>query len=119
VCAFSGKIHWQFAFLVWLLIQIQIPEWINPLPFLLGSIFPDADIRKSMIGKIIPLWLFFKHRQFVHSLQAAVLFSLPVVCIYWKWGILFFIGFLFHLMMDSGTPSGIRWIYRRRKRAYR
>lgn len=119
VCVFSGKIHWNFALLVWLLIQIQIPDWINPIPFLIGSIFPDADIRKSLIGKFIPLWIWFKHRTFIHSLQSAVLFSIPVTLFYWKWGVLFFLGYLFHMMMDSGTPMGIVWIYKKRKRAHR
>lgn len=116
VVVFSGSIHWKFAFLVWLLIQVQIDTWFNPIPFLIGSLFPDCDIKKSMIGKFFPMWIWCRHRGFTHSIQAAVLFSLPIVYFNWKWGVLFFLGYVLHMMMDSGTPMGIKWIYKYKKK---
>lgn len=118
--AFSGKIHWQFAFIIWVLVQMQLDVWLNPIPFLIGSVFPDADIKYSTIGKFIPLWLIWKHRGFTHSLTALVLFSAPIAYWNFKWGCLFAVGYLLHLLMDSSTPMGIRWkLGHRKKRAFR
>jgi membrane-bound metal-dependent hydrolase YbcI (DUF457 family) len=114
---FSGQIHWKFALIVWILVQTGIDDWINPIPLLIGSVFPDADIRKSMIGKIIPLWLFFNHRGFTHSLCGLVVFTLPIMYFNFKWGCIFACGYLLHLMMDDTTPMGIKWkIGHKRKR---
>jgi membrane-bound metal-dependent hydrolase YbcI (DUF457 family) len=92
--------------------------FLNPIPFLVGSVFPDADIRKAPMGKLIPLWLFFNHRGFTHTLLGLFIFS-GLVCIYdLKWGMLFAGGYFLHLMMDSGTPMGIKWLTGHKKKAY-
>jgi membrane-bound metal-dependent hydrolase YbcI (DUF457 family) len=118
--AFNGKIHWGFAFIIWVLIQCQVDVFLNPIPFLIGSQFPDTDIKYSKLGKIIPLWLFFNHRGFIHSIPAMILFALPIGIWYsWKWCILFSLGYLLHLAMDDSTPMGIKWMTGHKKRAYR
>jgi len=93
--------------------------FFNPIPFLIGSIFPDADHRHAPMGKIIPLWLVFNHRGFTHSLPALAIFSLPLGIWYsWEWAILFALGYLLHLAMDDSTPMRVKWMtgHKRRKR---
>lgn len=123
VCVFSGSIHWKFTFIIWLLIIAMGDHlWLNPIPLLIGSLFPDTDCKSAPIGKFLPLWLLFNHRGFTHSLPALVLFSLPIGMFYdWKWSALFACGYLLHLAMDSSTPMGVKWLHghRRKKRAYR
>lgn len=113
--AFNGKIHWGFALFLWVLIQQGVPHFLNPIPFLIGSVFPDCDHRRAPMGRIFPMWLFFKHRGFTHSLQGLIIFSTPVMMWNLKWGVIFGAGYLLHLAMDSGTPSGVKWIFKRKK----
>jgi membrane-bound metal-dependent hydrolase YbcI (DUF457 family) len=113
---FSGKMHFQFAVIVWILLQVGVDhEFLNPIPFLIGTMVPDCDHRKAPMGRILPLWLFFRHRGFTHSLVALALFSGLVSLYDLKWGILFAGGYFLHLMMDSGTPSGIAWLLGKKK----
>lgn len=122
MCVFSGKIHFNFALIVWLMIQVGVNDvFLNPIPFLIGSVFPDCDHRRAPMGRILPLWLVFNHRGFTHTLPSLVCFSLPIGIFYsWKWALLFGSGYLLHLMMDDGTPMRVKWLRgHRRKRAYR
>lgn len=114
--AFSGKVHLNFAILIWLLLVFNGKAWIPPIPFFIGSVFPDCDIRYSMIGKVFPMWIFFKHRGWIHSWYGLILFSLPWLYHSWEWSLSFAAGFLLHLLMDSSTPSGIRWFAQKTKR---
>jgi membrane-bound metal-dependent hydrolase YbcI (DUF457 family) len=117
VCVFSGKIHWQFTFIIWLMICVPNNIWLNPIPLLIGSLFPDTDCKSAPIGRFIPLWLIWNHRGFTHTLPALVLFSLPIGIWYsWKWSALFACGYLLHLAMDSSTPMGVKWIGGHKKR---
>jgi membrane-bound metal-dependent hydrolase YbcI (DUF457 family) len=72
------------------------------------------------MGRLFPVWLICNHRGFTHTLFGMALFALPIGIFYsWKWCMLFACGYLLHLMMDSGTPMGIKWIKgHKRKRAY-
>ena len=118
---FSGKIHFQFALILWILIQMGVDHvFLNPIPFLIGSVFPDCDHRQAPMGRLFPLWLCFNHRGFTHTLPAIALFSLPVgIFISWKWAALFACGYLLHLLMDSSTPMGIKWLHGHKRKAYR
>jgi membrane-bound metal-dependent hydrolase YbcI (DUF457 family) len=119
VCVFSGKIHFQFALIIWFLIQfIGVQDvFLNPIPFLIGSVFPDCDHKRAPMGRILPMWLLFNHRGFTHTLPALLLFSLPVGMFYsWKWCMLFACGYLLHLAMDDGTPMRVKWLYGHKKR---
>ena len=108
-----------------MLIQVQVEKtsghFLNPIPFLIGSVFPDTDIRQSLAGRFLPLWLFFNHRGFTHTIPACILFSLPIAVFYsWEWAGLFAAGYILHLAMDDGTPMRVKWWRgHRRKRAYR
>lgn len=90
--------------------------WFNPIPFLIGSIFPDCDHRKAPMGRLLPLWLVFNHRGFTHTCWGLVGFSALVGCYNLNWGIIFMAGYFLHLVMDSGTPMGIKWIVGHKKR---
>jgi membrane-bound metal-dependent hydrolase YbcI (DUF457 family) len=119
VCVFSGKIHFNFALLIWIMMVGVNNFWFNPIPFLIGSVFPDCDHKRAPMGRFLPLWLLFPHRGFTHTLFGLVLFSSLLALYYWKWGIIFACGYFLHLAMDSGTPMGIKWIRGHKKRAYR
>ena len=71
-------------------------------------------VKKSIIGKRIifrPIQIIFKHRGFVHSLLACLIFSL-LIALLSKWaGFGFFVGYLSHLIFDMMTPSGVRFFW--------
>ena len=122
VVIWSGKMHVQFNFIIWIFIQLGVDHvFLNPIPFLIGSLWPDCDHKKAPIGRLFPVWLICTHRGFTHTLGGMVLFSLPIGIFYsWKWCMLFAGGYLLHLMMDSSTPMGIHWIkgHRKKKRKF-
>ena len=120
---FSGKIHFQFALILYVMFQLICFQdtFLNPIPFLIGSVFPDCDHPKAPIGRICPMWLFFNHRGFTHTLPAIAVFSLPIGIWYdWKWCMLFALGYLLHLAMDDSTPMRVKWWKgHKRRKAYR
>lgn len=89
-----------------------------------GSLFSDIDLPTSAAGRVLKpvsvlLNRLFGHRGFIHSFLCAFLlgaglylalmeflpsFAAPVAD-----G--FFAGFLIHLLQDSCTPNGIRWLW--------
>lgn len=83
---------------------------INPLWVLSGSLFPDADHKHAPAGKILPLWLFFKHRGFTHTIFGMVGFSSLVGLLNPWWAISFGFGYFTHLLLDCLTPSGVNWL---------
>ena len=89
-----------------------------------GSIYPDIDNPKSMLGrKIKPISYVinkvFGHRNFVHSPFNLLLISLAatILCVLGgKQNFLlplfgFIIGFILHLILDSITVGGIPFLY--------
>lgn len=76
---------------------------------IVGGLFPDTDTRKSLLGRWIPLWLLFKphRRNLLHSLLGAVIFSVPWLYISYSSAILFFLGYLSHLILDMCNKTGI------------
>lgn len=82
---------------------------IYSLLFLLGTIFPDIDHTKSIVGKKIKLigWAFI-HRGFFHSIFGLILISLIPYYIYPLAGIFFAMGYATHLLEDMLTKSGIK-----------
>jgi len=110
VVAFSGKIHLYAGIGLWLLLA-NGDLFLNPILFLLGCILPDADHRRSLIGKILPLWLWFRHRGAVHSVWfMLVCFAIAGSLWHPMAGIALAAGVFLHLIMDSCTPSGVRWL---------
>jgi membrane-bound metal-dependent hydrolase YbcI (DUF457 family) len=107
---FSGKVHYSFAIMLWLLFAVG-GTYLNPIMLLLGSLFPDADHRKAPMGKLIPLWIWFRHRGATHTLWFMLIPS-SIIWISWnEWAAVgFMVGYLSHLALDACTPSGIKWI---------
>ena len=77
---------------------------------LLGSVLPDIDERKSLIGRNVPLvgW-FVKHRTFFHS----ILFIVAATILLWfvlepvyVWS--FAGAILLNILLDAMTPAGVQ-----------
>lgn len=101
--------HSVFAFLISKL-------WFNELSLtqaiflFFASVFPDIDNKKSLIGKVFKLNI--KHREIFHSL----IFFLPLSYVFYiflgeKYFVLFLIGSVSHILLDSLTKSGVRILY--------
>ena len=103
---------------------------LNLLVLSFGSVFPDIDAASSFLGRRFPfIEAIFGHRKIVHSLfglaffSAAFYFGLDyffgqflnvfaedksrVLALTMYFGL----GFFLHLVIDSITPSGIRFFY--------
>jgi membrane-bound metal-dependent hydrolase YbcI (DUF457 family) len=77
--------------------------------FVFGSLFPDIDSSKSIIGRKVKLVSYlFKHRGFFHSIFAMLLFGLLFYFLFSpSVGFAFVTGFLLHLMMDAISKEGL------------
>jgi len=76
-----------------------------------GAILPDIDIATSTFGKRIKIvGEVFKHRGFIHTIFALIIFSLLVHTIWHNniYTLGFALAFLFHLILDSFTKAGIK-----------
>jgi membrane-bound metal-dependent hydrolase YbcI (DUF457 family) len=99
----NGKVHWGFALMLYLFFVVGNGKMffvLNPIFMLIGSLFPDADHKRAPMGRFVPLWLFFSHRGFTHTLYALILFALPLMLFNWKWALSFAIGYFSHLILD-------------------
>lgn len=81
---------------------------------IIAAIFSDIDFPKSRIGKKTGILsnvinLFFGHRGFFHSMTFLIIFSVILLFLKISFSIilLFFIGYLSHLFLDSLTLEGI------------
>lgn len=78
-----------------------------------GSLLPDTDHPEAPAGRILPLWIFFKHRTYTHSLFFVLSVGLIAVMFHANvWltvGLV--LGILTHLILDSTTHMGVNWIY--------
>lgn len=82
----------------------------------IGSLWPDTDKRGSLLGRFIPLWLFFKHRRFTHSWAGLALFTAVVVHFYGnKAGLVFAAGYFSHMLLDWR----IQWLWPKHKKKRR
>lgn len=79
----------------------------------IGGLFPDTDTRNSLLGRWIPMWLFFRphRRNLLHSFLGAILFSIPWLYISHIYSILFFLGYMSHLILDMFNRTGIPFAY--------
>ncbi|KAB3533853.1 metal-dependent hydrolase [Alkaliphilus pronyensis] len=102
--------------------KISINRPILPLILIiaLGSIIADIDHPKSLIGRffIIGGLIFGGHRGVTHSLIAAGLFSIPVALYDPLYAIVFFISYLIHLVADTTTITGVKWLYPFNSKSY-
>lgn len=73
----------------------------------LGSLFPDIDNRKSLLGR------YFKipgeHRTWTHTFWVCLLL-LPM-CFVSSLAFWFWIGYVLHLLVDSVSAAGVCWLY--------
>lgn len=86
----------------------------------MGSIFPDIDHANSRVSRGFPILKrvinkLSEHRGFTHSIYGVLLFSIPVLLsgIYPLLGFIF--GYLFHILGDMVTYSGITFFKKRIK----
>lgn len=86
---------------------------------LFGSLFPDIDSPNSLLGRwVFPLAVVTKHRGFMHSLLGMVVFSLPIILFSFIHGLVFAVSYLSHLICDSTTKSGVKFLYPFIKKSY-
>jgi len=114
-----GRTHLIFSsFLLILFFYFYHFDILNNLflvsMFLFSSIFPDIDNRRSILGRRIKLFSYlFKHRGFLHSIWALILFSGLIFLLNAKLGLVFMAGYLLHLILDGMTREGISFFSKR------
>jgi len=106
---------------------------IDPFPYavflaIFGSLFPDIDHPRAYISR--GYWSVLstivrkttEHRGWTHSLFGAGLFTGILLIILWCLKVSlslafgFFIGYLSHLISDSLNPTGVNWLWPKKKR---
>jgi inner membrane protein len=106
----GGKAHIGFGVLIGVLVILYLSIFLNPIFLILGSLFPDTDKKNTILGRIIPLWLIFKHRGFTHKIWGMGLFTWIVYHFFGDMNAFaFLIGYFTHLFLDSFTPRGVKW----------
>ena len=79
----------------------------------IGSLIPDTDIRNSMLGRFIPLWLLFEHRTVTHSILFVLIIGF--ISVVFGFGTMHSIGIcvgaITHLALDAITPMGLPYIF--------
>lgn len=85
---------------------VSIPFIASPIGLLgiSGSIAPDFDIKLGI-----------KHRTITHSLLMLFFTSLIIKNINFNIGLIWFINYLSHLILDSLTKSGVKFFYPSKK----
>lgn len=71
---------------------------------IIGSLLPDCDIVKAPAGKVLPLWLFMKHRTYTHSLLATLFITAITTYFNKSFGLGIGFGYGLHLLADATTP---------------
>lgn len=96
---------------------------VDPLPALafaaLGAIFPDFDVAGSLIGRYLwPLPKLLQHRGITHTLIMGVFLTVTLEILlraigtgYTVLPLLFFFGYLSHLLLDSRTKMAFKPFY--------
>lgn len=97
------------------LVLLSLGKWYEVLFFvLLGSLIPDIDFSRSKVGRKFGfisevIEFVFGHRRLFHSLFFAILLGFLIYYLFnLRFGILFFIGYLSHLVVDGLTKEGVR-----------
>jgi len=107
--------HVVFCIFLSLLVSRIIPIQ-NQALFIIISIFftllPDIDESSSKIGrKTKPISFFLKHRGFFHSLWIPLILVFALYPLSFEISLAIFIGYFSHLILDSFTKEGIRFVY--------
>lgn len=85
---------------------------------LIGSILPDIDHPESLIGRYNILAPVECHRGFTHTFLGSIVFTLPLIFFGLKSILGLWIGYIFHLILDTFNPAGIMWFYPWKKKHY-
>lgn len=78
---------------------------------LLASLLPDVDSTSSELGRrkiFRPMQVLFEHRGPLHSYTACILASILLTFLLPTFSLPLFLGYSFHLFLDSFTVMGIR-----------
>jgi inner membrane protein len=121
--AFSGA-----CYLLPRLLHVPVTLDLAFYAVLFGSLFPDIDHPRALLPKHFTPFLlvskFTAHRGIVHSLIASIAFALAALGIsLWlsssSWVAFgFWFGYATHLIVDSMTKSGIKWLRPFSKQGY-
>jgi inner membrane protein len=121
--AFSGA-----CYLLPRLLHVPVTLDLAFYAVLLGSLFPDIDHPRALLPRhFTPFLLVSKltvHRGIVHSLIASIAFALTGLGIslwlsFSSWVAFgFWFGYATHLIADSITKSGIKWLQPLSERGY-
>ncbi len=105
------RTHIVFSIVIYFLLRsfISMPVWVLFF-ILLSTTFVDIDIKNSKVGNRFyfrPIQWMTKHRGFLHSVGAGVLFSLIVASFNLWAGFGIFVGYTSHLFLDCLTKAGV------------
>lgn len=75
--------------------------------FLLGTLLPDIDSKKSILGRIMHIPV--EHRTWTHTIWIPLLFFIGSI---W-WSVLFYVGagYMLHLFWDNLSVCGVCYFY--------
>ena len=112
----TGRTHASIGFFTWATVCFALSILMNPLAVVAGSLAPDCDCRRSIAGRVLPLWrLGLRHRGATHTLWGMFFFSFAVGLLFGlDIALPFGLGYLSHLAADSLTPMGVRWMGKRK-----
>lgn len=120
--AFRGYTH--LLIVIFLLGWLCITDKLGMLVvffILLGAILPDIDYPESILGKLNPfVWMgLMNHRGFSHTIPGMLFFcSLAIYLFGWIYSASIAAGYLLHLISDTFTPKGIKWLYPFKQEGY-
>ncbi|HBN85754.1 MAG TPA: hypothetical protein DDZ89_18145 [Clostridiales bacterium] len=111
----SGTRYAMFSLLLLLFMRgvmgIRFPEPITTIiGVVLGSLFPDTDIIGSP-DSLFPVLKIYKLNRYLHSIFFLLVFFSVATLIRKSFGIGFFVGYGFHLILDKikGEPMLYLW----------
>lgn len=74
---------------------------------LVGSVLPDIDAERSLLGRFFPSGWLGPHRGITHTDWVAVALLLPGLLVPWLWPLLWlWLGYALHLVVDGWSAAG-------------
>lgn len=97
--------NWAIHMIIGLIFSIEFASRpIDVFFILIGSILPDIDHPRSLLGRLNIFARFMSHRGFCHTLLGCAVLSLPFLCIKGAAPYVF-LGGVFHLFGDALQSS--------------
>lgn len=108
----QGHTHLMIGVGAGLLMSSKLGSWGIAMTAI-GSLLPDLDHPKSILGRRFPLGsaLGIRHRGWMHSLLGLAIFSYLTSLINPSLAPGITLGYMLHLLADSFNPAGIAWFY--------